>query len=428
MSGVVEQWAGHYQGGGSDKVWAGCYTEDGIFRSTWGRRGSSLAVGEKNLGSSEAAAKQFNKKMKEKVTEGYQSVAFDDPNIGVSSFGPAGAGNATNLPSIVDLITKTVEYQAGHVMPLSMDELDEALGSDNHGVSEKVNGERCIIAYDGKDELNAYNRKGIKVSTIPEGAKNLDGLGCQFVLDGERLTGEQSGVYVAFDLLEWDGKDMRSVPYNQRIKTLEDALTGHNFIERGAALYETGTAQNLFLLVSENNAKKGKDIVQAIRSKGGEGVIVRTHNAHYQAGDTRYIRKFKFLADLDAIVIGVQPGMATGSVILGLIRPSDGAVIEVVRVRGGLKDNDIIKLGEMVKQGERPVLKVEYLPIRTVGIRLVEPKTSMSELRHDKNADECTTDQLGAEKAEMFAKATPFKAEKLVVMKEVPAPFENELL
>jgi hypothetical protein len=50
---------------------------------------------------------------------------------------------------------------------------------------------------------------------------------------------------------------------------------------------------------------------------------------------------------------------------------------------------------------------VEYLPIRTVGIRLVEPKTSMRELRSDKTAGECTTDQLGDERAAMVEAAVP---------------------
>jgi hypothetical protein len=64
-----------------------------------------------------------------------------------------------------------------------------------------------------------------------------------------------------------------------------------------------------------------------------------------------------------------------------------------------------MRLAEMLKQGEQPVLTIEYLPIRTVGITLVEPKTSIRKLRTDKTAAECTTDQFGPEKAALIAAA-----------------------
>ncbi len=73
-----------------------------------------------------------------------------------------------------------------------------------------------------------------------------------------------------------------------------------------------------------------------------------------------------------------------------------------------------MKLGEMLKQGEYPVLKVTYLPIRTVGVKLAEPRTSIKELRSDKSAVECFADQLGPDKADLIdvADGRPFLDEQ----------------
>lgn len=403
---VVEQWAGKFRNGASDKVWGGAFTDDGRFLSTWGRRGASLSVGDKPCASQAAAGAEFAKKVRQKQSEGYVAVAFDDPEYGIPSFGPPvlGGASASVTASVVGLVRK-IRYQTAHVMPLSAGALEAAVSSPLYGVSEKVNGERCVIAVSSTGQIEAYNRRGQLSSTVPEGARGLDELGVACVLDGERLTGQGAGVYVAFDILEWDGQDARSWPYARRIATLEAALIKADLITGGCPTMEGET--DLYLLTSESDPVKGRAVIEHIQAKHGEGVIVRTHAARYQAGDTQDIRKLKYLADLDAFVIAVHPGSATGSVSLGLIRPSDGAVIEVCRVRSGLTDADIRQIETRLKDGEWLVFRVSYLPIRTVGIRLVEPKTSMRELRSDKGARDCTTDQLGDEKAAMIEAATP---------------------
>jgi len=428
LSKIIEQWAGHYLGGGSDKVWSAAYTTDGQFLSTWGRRGAALQRGERPLADEAAAKKLFEKKRNEKMSEGYQAVPFDNLTYGIPSFDPAlvvttadananvnAAANGDTAPATVAPSVARPVYATSHVMPLELVELEAALADPGYGISEKVNGERCVVACGGGDQpVRAYNRRGIEVSSAPHAALALAGLGCQFVIDGERLTGDKGGHYVAFDLLEWQGENVREWPYKERIAILEQALIEAGLIVSAVAAVTTinttisTTTANLglHLLIAEADLTRARKVVAQIQKAGGEGVIVRTLSAPYQAGDTRHVRKFKFLTDLDAIVIGIRPGIATGSATLGLIRPSDGAIIEVGSVRSGLNDSDLIRLAEMLAQGQTPVLKVAYLPIRTVGIKLVEPKTSMRELRTDKLAYECTTDQLGPAKTAMVTAAS----------------------
>lgn len=402
---IIEQWAGHFQAGSSDKVWAATYTQDGQFLSVWGRRGSALQRSQKQFGTSAAAAKEFTAKVKKKISEGYRSVPFDDGRYGIPTFGiPAGLTCSPELAAREQTQSQPV-YLASHVTPLTLEQLQECLRSPAYGATEKINGERCLIAFDGRDVLTAYNRKEIATAHAPYAAQALARLACQFVVDGERLQGEVGGDYVAFDLLEWRGQDVRAFPYRERIKVLEQEMKSAGLLTGGGATYAEALERSALPELTLLTPTQGLPIIDAILANQGEGVIVRTLDAPYEGGNTRHIRKFKFLADLDAIVIGVNPGKSTGSVQLGLLRPADGALIDIGNVRSGLTDQAILHLAEMLKQGLQPVLTVEYLPIRTVGISLVEPKTSIKKLRTDKAAAECTTDQLGPEKAVLITAA-----------------------
>ncbi|HLY25691.1 MAG TPA: WGR domain-containing protein [Aggregatilineales bacterium] len=401
MGKIVEQWAAAYQGGTSDKVWAGAYTDDGIFLSTWGRRGSNLQQGVKPLGSVAAASKEYQKKVGEKKSEGYTQVGFNDSYYQVRSFDPtlvAAAPKPAATPAPAPL------YLTSHVTACDERALKQYLEMPSYGLSEKVNGERTVLSYDGKT-LKAFNRKGQPCATVPSGAQPLVYLGCPFVIDGERMGAD---TFVAFDLMEWDGKDVKAQPFSQRIATLETAMQQHNLIPYASSVYGDVPCVGQFptgvkLLGVECDSERKRELFAYLQDTNREGVILRQLDAPYEVGDTKYSRKFKFLADIDVIVTGFRPGIATGSVNTGLVRKSDGYLIDTGSVRSGLRDKDIEMLAKLIEAGQFPVLKVTYLPIRTTGVKLVEPRTSIKELRTDKTAAECTTDQLGEDKAAMIA-------------------------
>jgi predicted DNA-binding WGR domain protein len=405
---ILNQWAGHFQAGGSDKVWAAASTDDGQLLSVWGRRGSTLQSGTKTLANQEAASKAFNAKVKKKCAEGYQSVPFDDPRYGIPAFGAGGLEVGMSNPHLKAFEQDRVRpvYLTSHVTPLSWAQLQECFQHEAYGVTEKINGVRCLVAFDGHETMITYNRRGMPLTSASSATQALKRLACQFVIDGEQLQGEATGAYVVFDLLEWQGQDVRSFPYHKRIRMLEEGMQQAGLITGGGATSAEAMARSILPeLALLTPAPSGLHLIDAILAARGEGVIVRTLDAPYEGGDTKYIRKFKFLADLDAIVISINPGTSTGSVRLGLVRPTDGALIHIGNVRSGLNDQAIMHLAEMLEQGEQPVLTVTYLPIRTVGITLVEPQTSIQKLRTDKMAAECTTDQFGAEKAALIAAA-----------------------
>lgn len=400
----IEQWAGHCQEGSSNKVYGiGLFRDGdrGIVRACWGPFGASLNPGEWT-DSFDKAKKLYDSKKKDKEGKGYAAATF--AAVGITPFGAIDSTVVAPPTSTAPAKEASFPYVAAHVMPLSEAQLAEAIASPAQGVSEKVNGERTFIYSDGQT-LTAFNRRGQVVSTVPEAAQCLSALGCSFVIDGERMTRDDAGSYVAFDLLMLGGEDLRERAYSERIVTLGAALGGAGLVDGVKAEYTPSGAPQLALLVAETDHLLGLQVVQRIKAKGGEGIIVRSMHAPYEGGDTRHIRKFKYQSEIDCFVIGVKAGLATGSVELGLVRETDGAVISVGSVRSGLRDQDIRRLEAMLAQGERPVLTIQYLPIRSVGTQLVEPKTDIGSLRADKPWGECLTSQLGPEKSGLVAAA-----------------------
>ena len=238
--------------------------------------------------------------------------------------------------------------------------------------------------------------------------------------------GEQTNQYVVFDVLTWNGGDVRNRPYRERIDLLISTFQRAGLIrtqEATPTLHEARfNALVTGLLLLAPTSGNVEQVVQAVQRVEGEGIILRDLSAPYTR--SKGILKYKFTTDLDAIVIGVKPGTNGGSLRLGLRRPADNAVIEIGYVRSGLTPADMKWFVDQLTRGSGtyPVIKVTYLPARTVGISLVEPSTSRTWVREDKPAWDCTTEQLGRGKAPLIAKAQVASGVKLRQPAPVPAP------
>ena len=400
------QWAGSFKGGGSDKVWAIAQIGATVY-TKWGRRGLGLQAGEKLFASEALATAHFQKKVGEKQKEGYLPIAFGDPEYAVTAWFESESGivpdaTASDTAAAVTTISSRAvnpRFLANRLKPMSFAEIEQCLKGGWGSVTEKVNGNRCILHYDG-ETLTAYNRRGQMQSGLPTGAIGLVELAQPFVIDGEWIpTG-----YVMFDLLELGSVNYRERPYVSRISRLEEELMREKLIQNPSPAYDPfGSA--LQLLVPGN----AEWLPKILERSGVEGVVVRSPTALFVGSDlpTPTVVKFKLQAEIDAFVIGVNPGTATGSIQLGLVRPSDGQILHICNVRSSLTDSAIAKLADALERGERPVLTVEYLLARTVGLLLVEPKTSIQKLRTDKVWQDCTTDQYDG-KVDLVAAAPYF--------------------
>lgn len=420
---------------GGNKDWAACLaieldsqvttiptideTTDVLYLSIHGPHGGNMVVDAPKKLAMKQARTHFSKKCREKDGKAYAHVpfapylsSFGRP-LGLSLTTPVGEGQAdaeeassTHAPE--GAIAPGLDYQAVVVKAAPLEKIQDLLALGTHGCTEKVNGERCLVVFDG-EALRAYNRRGKLMSAPPVGALHLCRLGCPFVVDGERLTGDQGGCFVAFDLLEWNKETFISFSYIMRITTLEEAMhqAGLLVARRSTSTYvearSNSTVHDLALLTAAVGTDITHRVIEQVQASSGEGIVVRRLESPYDESPL----KFKFTADIDAFVIGVNDGMAEGSLKFGVLRSTDGAVIEVANVRSGLNDADIRTVRQMLAQGERPVFTLTYLPIRTIGIQLVEPRTSMAQKRSDKEAAECTTEQFGPEKEVLIDQAKP---------------------
>lgn len=438
------QWAGHCTTGNSNKVWVACLAQECesggpssasplpetapvVFVSGYGAYGAALRLSAPQRLSWKAAQTVFQAKRREKAAKGYATVDAAPflPQLGrpfgLSLVLPATPASPVSDPAPLPVPTAEVEtpwrHTAALLKPIERERLlallaDESEGCPSpYGVSEKANGHRCLLDYDGQT-LRAYNRKGCVTSAPPERALALCRLGHPFVIDGERLLGEQAGWFVAFDVLEWKGESLLALPYRSRMTRLVRGMFAAGLLrsERLTPLlrqaWENSTVAGLGVLLAVAGAARAHAVLTEVENTGLEGVVLRQLQAPYAEAGFKY----KHLAEVDAFVIGIAPGISAGSLKLAMVRPPDQAIVEVGHVRSGLNDQDVRAIQSLLDQGQYPVFRVSYLPASTTGLSLVQPKTSMECLRDDKRPQECTTEQLGPAKAFLAALARPVSA------------------
>jgi hypothetical protein len=401
---VVEQWAGWCHEGSSDKCWSAALLSNHQVVTEWGRRGAMTQGGDPQQSATEDEARAlYERLVRGKAGTPQRPGKYTTCGFGAApTFVPTYAGRygtvsptggAGTAPALTAPVSAAKVVSVARVLPLTDPEYRVAVGDPNWGVTEKVNGQRCIARV-GDGTVQTYNRSGGATLSVPSALHRLHDCRRSFVLDGERLDGSNAGAYVAFDLLECDGEDYRVRSCGERVAAMRDLLADLGIPHDVSYRLEAGTsyADRLAALLPVTDAKE--PIVEGLRAAGAEGVIFRDLHAPYTPGDCRSIRKWKFVSDVDCVVVGANNGAAGGSLRLALRRPSDNALIAVGSVRSGLGQADITAIRTRLDRGEQPVIRVTFLPARTVGIALVEPIAASADLRDDKSARECVTDQL----------------------------------
>jgi hypothetical protein len=434
-------YAGHCTSGGSNKDWAACLAfeqdeqddsvsalddaSEVVYLGLHGPHGGNLIVDPPKKFTLGQARAHFTKKCREKDGKAYVHVpfapflsAFGRP-FGLTLVLPSGERPSTEgseVPtSAAASTTPILRHQACTVKAITSEHLSQLVRDPRYGLTEKINGERCLLVFDGK-QLAAFNRKGQRMSAPPDGALHLCRLASPFVIDGERLIGAQAGHYVAFDLIEWNNQPFADPSYAMRMTILQMAMQQAGLLleMRPTPTYAKARVNSmqpeLLLLTPAVGEQDIQRAIKEIEVSAGEGVIVRRLEAGYAESPLKY----KFVAEMDVFVIAINEGPGGGSLKMGVVRVPDQAVIEVANVRAGLTEADLRVIRQMLEEGKRPVFTVRYLPKRSIGLHLVEPRTRMAWLRTDKEAFECTTDQFDASKTALIAHAKPVAGITLV--------------
>jgi len=221
-----------------------------VVNFAFGRRGSTLQTGTKTAipVDYQAAIKVYDKLVREKMAMGYTPGADGTPYQGTKRE-DAATGVFPQLLNSID-----------------QDRAEQLVSDDDWWMQEKFDGKRILIRKDG-EQVVGINRKGLAVALPQPIAAQALAIGDrQWLMDGEAI----GDIYIAFDLLERGGIDLRAEPYNFRLAALGDLVPQSVRVIR-------------FVDTAKDAASKRSKLAQC-RSDNCEGVVFKRFSARYTPG------------------------------------------------------------------------------------------------------------------------------------------------
>ncbi len=209
------------------------------------------------------------------------------------------------------------------------------------------------------------------------------------------ISKEYPATYVVFDILELNGKDLRSLPLLERKRLLKGIVK------------ESG-----IVILSEFVEGKGKAFFEKAREAGFEGMIAKRKDSRYQMKRSRDWIKMKTTSTIDCVVCGYTKGRSWrertfGGLVLGAYH--DGRLTYIGRAGSGFDRKmlqDSMELLSPLRTGKCPfaeppdieaevagwlkpelVCEVEFLLV-TEDLKLRAPV--FKRFRDDKRPEDCT--------------------------------------
>ncbi|MBU4527930.1 MAG: DNA ligase D [Hoeflea sp.] len=232
----------------------------------------------------------------------------------------------------------------------------------------KFDGYRCLAAL-GKDGVTLYTRSGHdwtdRYAGLTEAFTELD---CRNALiDGEVVAASSAGgshfsalqrdleerrpvIFMAFDLLELDGKSLVKLPLSERKQALNRLLAGQH---RGAAVR-----------YSEHVVGHGPQVFKAVEKAGGEGIISKSCDSSYTGTRSGSWLKIKTGLRQEFVVGGFSPSSARGRPFASLLVGSreNGVLRYRGRVGGGLGERDLETLTGLMQSRTRKTSPFDAVP------------------------------------------------------------------
>jgi bifunctional non-homologous end joining protein LigD len=274
--------------GGSDKVYHAAIEpaqpDAFVVTFAYGRRGNTLNTGTKTPKAVplDQARRVFDKLVKSKLAKGYRHAG-----------GPAQTRHRTGDEG------RDTGIRCQLLNPVEEDRVGRLIASPRFCLQQKHDGRRLLVLKQG-DEITGVNRRGLAVA-LPEPIREaVAAIPCDVLIDGEAV----GDVLHVFDLLEFEGGDLRELGYLDRFQI----LTG--VIQKGMpGLCRTATP------VDPDDKLAAYD---ELRVRGAEGVVFKEIDATYSPGRPNSggpQLKFKFVETASFVVAAVN---AKRSVALGL--------------------------------------------------------------------------------------------------------------
>lgn len=281
----------------------------------YGRRGSTLKTGTKTASpvDHEKALLLFDKLIKSKKSKGYTE------------------GENGTLYSESEKQDQVSGIHCQLLNFISEVEAHRLCDDDNYCAQAKHDGERRLIERKGQT-VYGVNKSGLYIalsSFITDAANSLSSQ--DFIIDGE----DMGDVLVAFDLLRYDGHDIRHLPYKERYSLLKEmiVLSNNDVVRVTETALTSSDKKQLFMKLNDANH---------------EGIVFKCNDAVWSAGRPSSggnQLKYKFYDECTVIVDKVNDGkrsvsyyiydktmkVALGNVTIppNKLIPQAGAIIEV---------------------------------------------------------------------------------------------------
>ena len=217
-----------------------------------GRRGGTLKEQKKTPTpvDYDTAKDVYDKTLKSKVKDGYTT----DTSGAVYQSLPLGTEFSGFIPQLLN-------------SRRTNDGVSDLINDDEWWGQEKHDGERRPIRV--RDGVTVgINKEGVITGLPMNLVADIALLNQpQLLMDGE-VMGER---YVAFDLLEWGGVDLRSQPYADRLKKLEEVLSGLAF-------------SGIEVVKTARTAAQKKKLLDGLKDHRAEGLVFKKTAAAYAPG------------------------------------------------------------------------------------------------------------------------------------------------
>lgn len=278
VSEATERVALYYREGSSDKVYQAAIEPAGsqfVVNFAYGRRGSTLTTGTKTSSPVDypAAKKIYAKLVSEKKAKGYAEGADGTPY-------------------------QHADKQASGILPQLLNPIEEAevellLCDDNYCAQEKFDGKHLLVRKQD-DDLEGINKKGFVVGLPQTVANELRSVAGSFIPDGESIGDD----YHAFDLLEYNGENLRALPYRIRLARLIDLL-----------LLTRSDYKYIRLVETAFSTRQKTELWERLRRENREGIVFKRLDAPYVPGRPNSggpQLKFKFVATASVVVARIN--------------------------------------------------------------------------------------------------------------------------
>jgi len=336
-----------YKQGKSDKVYKVSLEENNnkyLVNFAYGRRGATLKTGTKTQTAVEyeKAKKIYDKLVLSKSAKGY--IPDED---------------TTPTAYMVDSEQRKTGVYCQLLNQIEEEELTTLFESDAWWMQEKKDGKRMLLQK-SESETIAINRKGLSVGAPQMMIESANAVKEMFTIDGEAI----DEILYLFDILAYDGEDLKDKSYEERYALLTSLNFGSNIV-----------------LVQPTTTKKEKmELFEKLKSEGSEGVVFKQKESPYQAGrpnsgGTQV--KFKFYKTASVIVSVINDKRSVGMSLI-----EEGKEVFV--------GNVTISPNKEVPKKDK-VIEVRYLYAYKGG-SLYQP--TFLEVRTDIDRAECLMEQL----------------------------------